>query len=37
MSEYPISQAYLDARVQRIYAGTTEIMKDLIGRSMKLG
>jgi alkylation response protein AidB-like acyl-CoA dehydrogenase len=37
MSEYPISQLYLDARVQRIYAGSTEIMKDLIGRSMKLG
>jgi alkylation response protein AidB-like acyl-CoA dehydrogenase len=36
MSEYPISQAYLDARVQRIYAGSTEVMKDLIGRSMKL-
>jgi alkylation response protein AidB-like acyl-CoA dehydrogenase len=37
MTEYPISQLYLDARVQRIYAGSTEIMKDLIGRSMKLG
>jgi alkylation response protein AidB-like acyl-CoA dehydrogenase len=36
MSEYPISQAYVDARVQRIYAGSTEVMKDLIGRSMKL-
>jgi alkylation response protein AidB-like acyl-CoA dehydrogenase len=37
MEEYPISQQYLDARVQRIYAGSTEIMKDLIGRSMRLG
>lgn len=37
MTEYPISQLFLDARVQRIYAGSTEIMKDLIGRSMKLG
>lgn len=36
MQEYPIAQQYLDARVQRIYAGSTEIMKDLIGRSMKL-
>jgi len=36
MTEYPISQLFLDARVQRIYAGSTEIMKDLIGRSMKL-
>lgn len=34
MSEYPISKAYLDARVQSIYAGTNEIMKDLIGRAM---
>jgi alkylation response protein AidB-like acyl-CoA dehydrogenase len=36
MAEYPIAKAWADARVQRIYAGTTEIMKDLIGRSMKL-
>jgi alkylation response protein AidB-like acyl-CoA dehydrogenase len=34
MSEYPISKFYLDARVQTIYGGTTEIMKDLIGRAM---
>jgi alkylation response protein AidB-like acyl-CoA dehydrogenase len=34
MSEYPISRFYLDARVQTIYGGTTEIMKDLIGRAM---
>lgn len=37
MAEYPIAQMWADARVQRIYAGTTEVMKDLIGRSMKLG
>lgn len=37
MTEHPIARAWADARVQRIYAGTTEIMKDLIGRSMKLG
>jgi acyl-CoA dehydrogenase len=34
MSEYPISQAYLDARVNRIFGGTTEIMKEIISRSM---
>jgi alkylation response protein AidB-like acyl-CoA dehydrogenase len=34
MSEYPITRFYLDARVQTIYGGTTEIMKDLIGRAM---
>ncbi len=34
MMEYPIAQAYLDARVQTIYGGTTEIMKEIIGRGM---
>ncbi len=34
MMEYPIARAYLDARVQRIYGGTNEIMKEIIGRSM---
>ena len=34
MEEYPISKAYLDARVQRIYGGTTEIMKEIIARSI---
>ena len=34
MSEYPISQFYADARVQRIYGGTSEIMKLLIGREI---
>ncbi len=34
MTEYPIARAYLDARVQTLYAGTTEIMKEIIGRSM---
>jgi alkylation response protein AidB-like acyl-CoA dehydrogenase len=37
LPEYPITQAWLDSRAQRIYAGSTEIMKDLIGRSMQLG
>ena len=36
MLEYPVAQAYLDARVQTIYGGTTEIMKEIIGRSMGL-
>jgi len=34
MLEYPIARMYLDARVQSIYAGTNEIMKEIIGRSM---
>ncbi|MDT0200914.1 acyl-CoA dehydrogenase family protein [Nocardioides sp. AE5] len=37
MPEYPIARAYVDARVQRIYGGTSEIMKEIIGRSLKLG
>ncbi len=36
MMEYPIAHAYLDARVQTIYGGTTEIMKEIIGRGMGL-
>lgn len=36
MSEYPISKAYTDSRIQTIYGGTTEIMKEIIGRSMGL-
>lgn len=32
MAEYPISQAYVDSRVQKIYGGTNEIMKELIAR-----
>ncbi len=34
MWEYPITRAYADARVQRIYGGTNEIMKELISRSV---
>ncbi len=34
MLEYPIARAYLDVRVQTIYGGTTEIMKEIIGRSL---
>ena len=34
MREYKISRFYLDARIQRIYGGTSEIMKELIARSV---
>jgi len=34
MKEYPVARAYADARVTSIYGGTTEIMKEIIGRSM---
>ena len=34
MSEYPIAQFYTDARVQKIYGGANEIMKELIARSL---
>jgi alkylation response protein AidB-like acyl-CoA dehydrogenase len=34
MEEYPIARAFRDSRVQTIYAGTTEIMKELIGRDI---
>jgi acyl-CoA dehydrogenase len=36
MLEYPISRAYMDARVQRIFAGTNEIMKVIIAKQMGL-
>lgn len=36
MEEYPIARAYRDARVQTIYGGTTEIMKEIIGKSLGL-
>ncbi len=34
MMEYPIAKAYLDARVTTIYGGTTEIMKEIIGKNL---
>ena len=34
MREYPIARTYQDARVQKIYGGANEIMKDLIARSL---
>jgi alkylation response protein AidB-like acyl-CoA dehydrogenase len=36
MLEYPIARAYVDARIATIYGGTTEIMKEIIGRSLGL-
>jgi alkylation response protein AidB-like acyl-CoA dehydrogenase len=36
MTEYPVARAYADARVTRIYGGTTEIMKEVIGRHLGL-
>ena len=34
MTEYPIARMWADSRVQRIYAGTNEIMKELVARSL---
>ena len=34
MLEYPVAKAYTDCRVQTIYGGTTEVMKEIIGRSL---
>lgn len=34
MREYPIARAFIDARVQRVYGGSNEVMKDLIGRAI---
>lgn len=34
MREYPIARAWVDARVQRIYGGTTEIMKEIVARDL---
>ena len=34
MNEYPIARIWRDARVRRIYGGTSEIMRDLVGRSL---
>ncbi len=35
-SEYPIARAYADARVSRIYGGDNEIMREIVGRSLRL-
>ena len=34
MTEYPISRFWSDARIQRIYGGTSEIMKEVIARTL---
>ena len=34
MAEYPIARAYADARIERIYAGTSEIMKEIVARDL---
>ena len=36
MTEYPIAKAFTDSRIQTIYGGTTEIQKEIIGRSLGL-
>jgi alkylation response protein AidB-like acyl-CoA dehydrogenase len=36
MTEYPIARAWVDSRIQTIYAGTTEVMKEIIGRGLGL-
>jgi alkylation response protein AidB-like acyl-CoA dehydrogenase len=33
MTEYPVTRAYADARIMRIYGGTNEIMKEIIGKA----
>ncbi|MFB7473043.1 acyl-CoA dehydrogenase family protein [Kitasatospora sp. NPDC056184] len=34
MAEYPVARAFTDGRIQTIYGGTTEIMKEIVGRSL---
>jgi alkylation response protein AidB-like acyl-CoA dehydrogenase len=34
MAEYPVARAFADSRVQTIFGGTTEIMKEIIGRDL---
>ncbi len=36
MNEYKVAKDYVDTRIQTIYGGTTEIMKDIVGRSLGL-
>jgi acyl-CoA dehydrogenase len=36
MLEYPVARAYVDARVQRIFAGTNEIMKVIVAKQLGL-
>jgi acyl-CoA dehydrogenase len=34
MADYPVARAWVDARAQRIYGGTNEIMRELISRTL---
>jgi long-chain-acyl-CoA dehydrogenase len=34
MLEYPLARAWADSRIQTIYGGTTEIMKEIVGRAL---
>jgi alkylation response protein AidB-like acyl-CoA dehydrogenase len=36
MTEYPVAKAWIDGRVQAIYGGTNEVMKEIVGRSLGL-
>jgi alkylation response protein AidB-like acyl-CoA dehydrogenase len=36
MAEFPIAKAYVDARITRIYGGTSEVMREIVGRSLDL-
>jgi acyl-CoA dehydrogenase len=36
MREYPIARSAIDARVTRVYGGTSEIMREIIGRDLNL-
>jgi alkylation response protein AidB-like acyl-CoA dehydrogenase len=36
MAEYSVARHWADARIQTVYGGTTEIMKEIIGRSLGL-
>jgi long-chain-acyl-CoA dehydrogenase len=36
MREFPVARAFADSRVQTIFGGTTEIMKEIIGRDLGL-
>ncbi|HEY0226710.1 MAG TPA: acyl-CoA dehydrogenase family protein [Mycobacterium sp.] len=37
MAEYPVARAFVDTRIQTIYGGTTEIMKEIVGRDIASG
>jgi len=37
MLEYPIARAYIDSRIRRIAGGTSEIMREIVGRELFAG